>query len=335
LETSTDASALGTKPMNMSQCTLQHRHLRTMSDMMNGGTYSDKQVNTLREAATTAPQPTDPIIKAQLDRAGTIAPTRADMPAWVEDVVRRRDSFRNVVFFVTVDGRTEHYTFLYAMQQPFYIAVCPLERSVIYVDVQEVRGDTWAILNEAKLRYLFKCNYAKLCQAADLPNVPRENVSVLVDCFYTGGTTVSSQCNTIPFLIYLHTVPEPTRAAGAGDAARKGKHRKVDDVDDLPWLRGCHTDFDFWSASAPTKGKKKPSGGRADSDSNTGDELAADDLDLGLTELHAARASLLDDVADDSFEDFIVQVLGGKWLKAHMGRQYDAVSGSCRNDNAE
>jgi hypothetical protein len=329
-----ESDSMQTKAMNFGQCVLEDKHLAMMSTLMEGGTFSERQVRELRADAMTAPKPTDDLSKKRYEALGRTPSVHPIMPQWARDVASRREYFRDCIFVLHLEGGVQYWKFLYAVQSPIYLAVTRLQRRVHYRETREVRGDTWASLNEEAVRYKFACNYADHANAADMPEIQADSMHVITNAMHVGGTTVVARSASIPFLTYIDRVPEPVKKRADVDGNSSERRKRSHDADDLPWLHGRLNGFDFWEEAAkPPPPPPCPGGDNSDAES----DLSLDDeaLEQALDELHAARAGVLDDAPEDEYDGFRVTVLGGKWLKKHTGKSYDAVKAACRGASAE
>jgi hypothetical protein len=323
-----------TKPIGMAQCALEDRHIATLAMHLGSDTFNKTELNSLREKAMTAPLPPAPWEMQKLDEAmGMPEPPEPHMPQWAKDIAANRDEFRAVVLRVELEGRDEYYKILYCVRSPCYVALAHLELVPHYTEIQQVTADSWAAINQDRVRYRLKVNFAKHSSAAEVPLVSAERIHVIPDTLYTGGVFIQGSARSIPLTLYLRSLAstsKPTRDHDE-DEPREPKAKGID-VDDLPWLRGCLRDFDFWEIAHKNATKKKYDDGGSDSDEA---ELADEELEAALDELHTARAMLLEDAPEFDFSHFRIVVLGGKWLKLNRDQAYDAVKAICRGNDAE
>jgi hypothetical protein len=317
----------------MKQCAFDDADFMTMDDLMKDSQYIYDNLPNMREQANTTPVPLDPRLEQQYEAAATYKTTSEAMPEWANTVARRRDYFRDVVFAIKIVNDFQYWKFIYAVQSPVYVAVSQLERTVHHSEVQSVDSSNWAAINMARVRYQFRCNFASHSSAADIAHIDVDNIYVIRDAFFTGGTTIQSAESLIPFRIFLLRVPEPKQPSRNSDENPRDRKPGGTIIDDIPWLKKTMKEFDFWKevTKQPKSAKKKVDAVGSESDLS---DLDDETMEVALDELHDARADLLSSCPLDAFEDFRITVLGGRWLRLHRNKAFDAVLAKCRGEAA-
>eukprot|EP00974_Lingulodinium_polyedra_P074770 7244456-Lingulodinium_polyedra.AAC.1 len=158
------------------------------------------------------------------------------MPGWAGAMAQGRDYFRDSVLAVQEDANSEkaYFKFLYAVQPPTYIALCPLSKVDRALVQQRVTHDNWHTCDP--VRECFHCNYAAMTSAEELYGVDASAISVLAPTLHQGGQVMTTEMLEEPLQTFLSMVPEPEKAPPAAKKQKTDQDHKEALVLAFPWL---------------------------------------------------------------------------------------------------
>ena len=261
---------------------------------------------------------------------------REEQPQWARDVIARRESFQGAAFVLTFAGGGEEvWKFIYAVQQPYYLALARLNATSRPFEAVPVTSDNWGDLFETAWMREFKCNFADMVGAHELPDVAVDGIQVLQRVEFVGGTKVVAREPPISLARMVATCPVSARAGGDGAQPRESKSSGGGDdlISRYPWLqKTLDAQEGFGGASTASKRPRLGEGDGADHDFwNT---LSDADLELEMERLHRARAEVAH-AHDFRHNDFGTRVLGGPSTMERFGIPYDAIQGYSRTKEGE
>ena len=102
------------------------------------------------------------------------------------------------------------------------MAVCRLEPVPFEIEHLADSSPSFLQMHLNYVKYKFKCNFAAMMSAEDMPQATTESVSVLFNLKHDGGVYLSSQWEPVPLKIFLRgkevkLTPEPKAEAEEKD----------------------------------------------------------------------------------------------------------------------
>lgn len=314
----------GTKPILVSECALQERHLNAWDDLLASNSFGPKRLETLRERALETPPPPSDSVQQSLAAREVWSASPEQMPSWAKPIIANRAFFKDAALILQVTAwEQEYWKIVYAVQQPYYLAVSKLELLPAVAPAEAVRVPGPAGPRD---KYRFHCNFAANRSAAEVSEVEEYQVFVVLGLRHMGGMLVTSPCDAMPLSTYLGQLPAPAPEAQRATKQQKTTTQKDELVKAFPWLATLDEKEGFSSTSASAS-----KGSTAAKDQG----LDEDDLDQVMRELEQVRTAVAADAPERCTDDFRVTVLGGAWLLEHRGIPFDAVQGAARGAMAK
>lgn len=315
-------------PILMSSASLSDEDVLAWAALLEDKDFcKESSIVAKQTAALRCPLPLNEQQKALLDSQSIFEAPQPPMPAWGRRVAVAREHFEDVVFQVSEGDAVAYFKFLYAVQNPTYLAFGKLQlidKPLLLVENLSI--DTWEQLDEAKFHW--HCNFADLLSSADLATVDIASIQVIQDCFYAQKMEVLSESTPQPLEVFLDNLPL-AEAKEPKQRARKDTSLYMETmVQAFPWLQGDSEKHGFSSSSAAQP---------LPEDTVVATQLSAmleEDTWLeNMRQLETARAQLNCGAQEEAH--FHTKVLGGAWAMSHLGTPYDAVQGACRGALAE
>ena len=193
--------------MLMSSAALTPGYLEMWSKLVQGSKFrAGQRIRGLRATAMSTPRPISGNHLAALERHDASARPMAMMPQWAIIVARFRAHFQKAIFFlIPAMGELEYWKFLYAVQNPMYVAVAPLESKIVVMSTYVPEGVGDEMSHE---RCRFHCSYACLKIAAATPIVAKHQIFVLPECLHIGGMEIATDSCPVTFGEYTAPLPE-------------------------------------------------------------------------------------------------------------------------------
>ena len=222
------------RPIVMSECTLLERHLELFGNLLDGGDFRPAEVRRLRDEALVAPPPSTKAVADALASHKVWKRVAPQMPAWARSVAAHREDFKDSVLLV-VRGPNEYefWKMVYAVQMPMYLTLSRLRLSDDFVSVNLDAVDPSAA--SPCEQYVFRCNFADSCSAADVPLVQEAQLFVIPHARHTSERLLASMCHAVPFRIFLGQLPQTRAREPVEKAAKLDRHRE-DLIQQFPWL---------------------------------------------------------------------------------------------------
>ena len=318
-------------PMCMSVSALTEKDLEQFQELVERPSFrSPARLKKVRTDVAFAP-PVEPNLPL---REGQVVWQRQEavMPGWARDLIRHRDFFDECALVTTDEtGQQSFFKIVYCVQSPGYMAVCKLVPTQVPPSDLPT-GASAMQLHMAYRRHYFKCNFADMMSAADMPAATHRSLQVLWGLNHEGGVLLSSQFDPEPLHPYL--VGKEQRAS----AQPKDKQEKDElyerMVIDMPWLQhldmleGFEKSVRAAEKTAAASSKKVPD-----------DVFEVDEEVLlsALTKLEKAKAAEADHAKTHGHVDFYCkECYGDSTLVATRGSIYhDAVQGHCIGQAAD
>ena len=135
-------------------------------------------------------------------------------PSWATDIIKHRDFFDGAALVLGV-GTPEpsYFKIVYAVQNPFYLAVCRLESVPFEIEHLADTSPSSLQMHMNYAKYKFKCNFAAMMSACDMPEATTESLHVMFNLKYIGGVHLSSQWEPVPLKIFLRGKETPKAAS--------------------------------------------------------------------------------------------------------------------------
>jgi len=210
-------------PVCMSASSLTDVYLTIFHNLMQQDAFrSPSRLRLARADLLVAPPPeSNPPLPAG---AVMWARRESPQPSWTADIIKYRDFFEGAAL-VLGHGTPEpsYFKIVYAVQKPWaYLAVCRLEPVPFEIEHLADSSPSFLQMHLNYVKYKFKCNFAAMMSAEDMPQATTESVSVLFNLKHDGGVYLSSQWELVPLKIFLRgkevtLVPEPKAEAEEKD----------------------------------------------------------------------------------------------------------------------
>ena len=178
-------------------------------------------------------------------------------PAWVGAIVESREFLKDAILVLkTVGQEDRHFRILYGVQNPHYLALCPVTPMPTEPAVRE-DGEPMEAFLERSSRFLWSCNFADLRTAADLPrDITQGNFDVVLKVRYEGGTALASNMQPMPLKPFLAGAVDPKEVEGETSRKKDDEHFE-EMVAELPWLGVLDKQQGFASSSTRAGGEEK------------------------------------------------------------------------------
>ena len=314
------------KPILMSECCLEDKHLKLFDTLYDGSQFSNPKVQALQEHANTCPEPTPPQTRSKLDRETVWKRPDPEMPSWAQKVCTHREHFHDTALVLQLGfAQQDFWKVVYCVQSPMYLAVSHLTLKEDFVTMAEANGGNWDTL--PRDTYRFHCNFADNASAADVPLVDENQIFVVPNLQHTGGMEMRSPCAAVPFKDYVAQLPEPTPALSYQSRRQTADKHKDELIQSFPWLASLDDTEGFAEKPSPPSSSTAGSLGPAE---QPGVLLPEDQLDQVMKELDMARVLLAASAPERSYDDFKTAILGGSYSMHRTGEPLDAVQGSAR-----
>ena len=128
------------KPISMSVAALGDGDLRLFDALLGSHDYQETCLRSLRDEALRVPLPTQAASRSLLEMQDVWQPPSLDMPGWAQRIANHRDNFRDTVLVVGFGHEQQFWKFIYAVQSPYYVAVCRLTPKPNFVTSEDVTG---------------------------------------------------------------------------------------------------------------------------------------------------------------------------------------------------
>ena len=326
-----EEAAGDTQPMVMSQAALSPGALQRWASLMGTSDFSGQALLARRVEAMRVPQPTGAVARQQLEAQAVWHPEHPRMPAWAASVAAHRADFKDAALMFGIDeSRQQVFKFLYAVQNPIYVALTPLVEDDFFPVFPTRHSDNWSGVTLQRVTFRFRCNYADLTSAAACPCIHESEMFVLLNLEHTGGTVVQTSARAIPFTDFLRNLPALERAERQAPGTREVVMVRSRDaaVLQLPWLRGLDEREGYGSHDAA------PVAADTASTSTSAETALADtDIEDALLTLDVVRQHVAA-CGNASSDDFGTRVLGGAWTLQERGVVFDAIQGIARREFA-
>ena len=275
-------------PVCMSVAALEEFDLEKMETLIESKEFcAPKRIGLLRASITSAPLPESlPALPA-----GTEVWCRREpqQPAWASVVAEHREFFSDCVLVFCDGGVTKYYKFVYGAQKPnTYLAICELHPIANYTASPLPAAPTAKQLISSSFDIAFKCNYADMATAADLPPLELTQLSVMFGLKHRGGTVVTAVGSPVPLQRFLHGGPTPKESmpAPAKDLVVDKEFESL--VLDMPWLEHLTLSDSFVAGVKKASARQEPSGSTA---KLVEFECEEDEIFAALDKIEKARAA--------------------------------------------
>lgn len=322
--------------MIMAASAFSDRELTLFRSLYEGNKYSESRVRALRDAVLVVPKPPTQVQRDALaESLIMLDPVAGPLDEWAKQICRYRTNFRHTALEMRFpDGRTEHFAVLYMVLQPLYLALCRLRiRPVPWRSVGSQEGSS-GFLYQTQSQLHFSCNFAELLDASDVDPVSADDIYVLQDIVFEGGTKVSAPTQGVPLYQYFLSL-EADRAVAAGSSTSKKSRSKQDELIHLfPWIeKALDTSEGYVTPSAPAKVSSRHDKAPSD-DEDEEEALPEDVVDRELKQLLLTRMALASH-KDARQDEFGTRPLGGRGTIMKTGYGHDAIQGYARTQSAQ
>eukprot|EP00974_Lingulodinium_polyedra_P111971 10833441-Lingulodinium_polyedra.AAC.1 len=212
----------------MSAAALQEQQLDHFHNLMTDKAFrASAHIDPLRQLAWSCPHPTSEGMMKALESWHVWSPEVPTMPDWAHSVAKRRAHFADTVLKVLGDEEEEapkYFKFIYAIQKPCYLALCPLTYQPGVVQQVEVGSHNWHSIDQT--RFSWHCNFAEMASAEALLGVSIKKIWVITRSYFQHDMVVSSEMQQQPLEKFLDKYPEEEKAE-----EHKEKKRRVKDED--------------------------------------------------------------------------------------------------------
>ena len=315
------------EPLLMSSAALSVADLEGLHTRLELPSYTGAALDRARELDSYLPPYLDWGLLAQMRRQKIDMPPQEDMPDWCGPVVKLREYVLDTALMCRRgNGDETFWKVNYCVQNPVYLAVTRLEKVERAPDLSLLPGTGWFDLAAARSLIEFRCNFALHGTANDMPS---EDVVIYVftGLRHIGGNRCVALNDATHLLDFLDDCPALATAPRASGGRRGRKRAKHDeDVKSFPWL--AELDLKVGFNGDPTDaddGDDDEAEGQAEQRVQPDDEL----FDTAMAELEAARAALSPE--DTSKEkEFVLTILGGRWLERTHGLPFDNMCAMAR-----
>ena len=321
-------------PISMSVAALSEDQVEAISNLMNEPNFrTAKKIKSAREALVEAPAPwgTETLQRLAQFEGQVRHMKDPEQPPWASIVCDHRDFLEGCALVMRYgDGSSAAFKVNYLVKNPVYVASTPLEE-VPVLDSPRGQGETiWELMRQ-RVGRRFKCNYARMATAADVPEVSLSQIWVLPQLRHEGGVFVSSSCDELPLQVLVRgeKLTEPEEESAPKKAKVKDEHYEKA-LEEFPWLQFLDLKVGF---NAPAGGSS--SGGDTPCLPISEDaEANEEDLFNALTELEKARSALRDESGRDNVIDFGSTIRGGARHYAATGSSVHATLAVARTELA-
>ena len=310
-------------PVKLSESSFTEAELSKIGELfMAQEPFTPTAVVRLKESAMECPPP-DPSHEAALGGHEVWEHPGIPQPAWAKAVIRNRDYFKDTALLINRhDGPLEYFKFIYAVQQPHYLALSPMRLADDFgVDLTSGAFD---FNMPPAPKWRFHCNLAKNISAAEVSEAILEDVFVIPACRHTDGLLLESPCDTEPLKLYLDQLPEVVAHEPQQKKTKTHSKTHEDMVEKFPWV--AHLDHKVGFEPSQTKDDE------ADEPDQSDGGGGYEELDVHLQEatmkaLDAARREVAALPAPLGVVYFKVRVLGGDFTQETEGRPISAIQG--------
>lgn len=319
-----------TRPISMSEAAMSAQDLSLFDRFLADQQISHTVISTRREQTLQCPPPPPQALRDALDAQGSFGTDSIPLPAWAKAVVARRKSFHRCIFAIEREGvDTTYWKYLYAVQQPYLLALCEVELLETFQPVAPPQH-----VSEYAYLYAFHqeffCNFAKLATSDGLDEVEEKDIVVYQNLDHCGGTKILCREPPLPLSLLLRTMELDT-VVTAKETKKSQKKAKEDEELHLlyPWLAEA---MDLSKGFTATKAQKEKGEGEGSSSDEEAGKKPLSDAELSdvWKTLAKARAHLAS-LPGATSECFNTRVLGGGWTAENVGCAYDAIQGYARN----
>lgn len=321
------------KPLLMSGSPFSQEDLELFGRLLVSDDFAGSSLERKRQETQRVPVATPPAMLRQMEAQNIYLDLEVSMPGWVASIANNREYFvDSALVCYDEEDNVSYYKVLYAIQNPYYLALTELRRLEEFVTLRPVNASSWGTMALATPRYAFHCNYAAHRSAADIPRNDNLAIFVLTDLQHTGQCRVVTHDFPTPLEEYLAKLPNKAKAKRSADATPAATKRTVsDDTYDLPWLAELDLKQGF-EARKPSPAQDASSGTSA---GHKDDQLLEDEvIDEVMKQLAVARQALAEE-SEVSHDDFGTRVVGGTSAMKSKGTAYDSIQGFARTELAK
>lgn len=305
-------------PLLLSTSAWGEWELHLFETLLDDDCYSGPNLLKLRDKACTAPAPWSQTLVEALDEqeipADAVPP---ELPEWLKRVALHRNIFEAVAFSWREQGTEVVYKFMFAMQNPWVVYLCPLHPVDTYLDLSSA-GPSWS----SWPRKDFEVDFLRCTSSVCMHHLKVEDVSVIHGVRHLGGRFVQSSATTVPLASALDLLPAPR--SGTSREASSSSH-KAPPLE--PWAEKLLEKRNRRQPAPPTLEKEE-----AEDDAELADLAEELHNDPAVLELLAQFREEWATTEDQRCHDFQVTLLGGSWTAANKGVVADAFSACARGE---
>ena len=322
-------------PLNLSVCKFSNTALEGFQILMASPMFSETEVERMRAKAAVAPSPMSAAEQQQLSQLVVEDNERPQpKPSWLIAICRLRDHFADTALAIPTESGLAFFKFIYATQSPLSAYFAPLEE-LTHVDYAgPITGANWEQIAMSCHGHQFTIDFSRLVPWDGLPDFPVDQLEVLLGLWYKGGHELFADATTVPFEMFLRTLPPLKEPRSRPDLAKQ-PHRVP-----AALQQGIEAEYPFlqhFLSQLPLGNTSSGSSGAQPRDSQgPGEELMPLDdeaLEAAFDELHRARQAWVPN-ADYLGDDFKVNLLGGTWSLQTKGKSVVAWLASARTPRA-
>ena len=240
-------------------------------------------------------------------------------PDWVKQICQRRDHFTTCGIQGLVHGQLTSFAILYAVQRPYHIGLCRLERQGRAIPLfGEMPMAKQARFMHDLFDFDFILQVDQLLTDRDVHFDEGEDLQVLMHLEYRPACQVCSHFDTVPlssFCSQHRATKEPKQSHGEkhGSSSRKLDYELLAT---FPWLERYMAISELSRPSSSSKTSR--------ASSVPAPELDPDELELAWDQLDLRRREWAD---EDKYvgTDFETVIRGGAWTHAAKGMAYDCI----------
>ena len=240
-------------------------------------------------------------------------------PDWVKQICQRRDHFTTCGIQGLVHGQLTSFAILYAVQRPYHIGLCRLERQGRAIPLfGEMPMAKQARFMHDLFDFDFILQVDQLLTDRDVHFDEGEDLQVLMHLEYRPACQVCSHFDTVPLSSFCskhRATKEPKQSHGEkhGSSSRKLDYELLAT---FPWLERYMAISELSRPSSSSKTSR--------ASSVPAPELDPDELELAWDQLDLRRREWAD---EDKYvgTDFETVIRGGAWTHAAKGMAYDCI----------
>jgi hypothetical protein len=303
--------------LRLSNCRFDRDELEGLATLYATSEFSIRNVQRLRAMAMQAPQIPEPAVRAQMEEI--VLPAEAETtpcPPWLRNLCWARVGFRSTaIVFASSTADEQVFAFLYATQSPLAASFLPLQRrrSTLAASSSATRAE---VLEASKMHFDhdFNCVWGRTVTEEGLPQMDAEDIHVLADLVFLGGTRVASHAALVPIDEFCKGLEMKVRGPNKRSTPASGER---------PDLEKLQAQFEYLSSYLPS-GAREAEGGASSSGAKPDDSEAEEDLEQEVWQQLANKRAEWQAHAVDAPVYFKTSLRCGVHIDTWGGR-FDAV----------